>query len=121
MSLKIKETKSLLEALEDAPDKITDTVFGKICMSVIWAAAVVAVWSNWMPIAGILFGILAGKRIKRLILKRTPVNSQIVGIVGNVVFWWGMLDHSLPMMVVGALLSVKVSSPNNGRSFWSFR
>lgn len=117
----MKKIKSLLEASEDAPNKMTETAFGKICMYVIWTAAVLAVWANMMPIAGILFGILAGKRIKRLILKRTPVNTQLVGIAGNVIFWWAMLDHSFIMMIVGALLSVQFNFLQNGKPFWSFR
>lgn len=112
--------KSLLEAGEDAP-KVTDTFFGKVLMSIIWVAAVVAVWNNWVPVTGILLGILVGIRIKRLILKRTPAKSELIGLAGNIIFWWGMLDHSFIMMTLGVALSVKVNLSRNGKKVLSLR
>lgn len=104
------------------PRGVTETGFGKLCMSIIWLTAVLAVWENMIPLAGILFGILVGKRIKRLILKQGSPKSQMVGVVGNVIFWWGMLDHTGIMIAVGAIMSIKINtSKTAGEPFWSFR
>lgn len=101
---------------------VTETAFGKVCMSILWFSAVIAVWENWIPIAGILFGILAGKRIKRLILKDGGFRSQMIGLAGNIIFWWGMLDHTGIMIAVGAVMSISIHvGRDSGKGFWSFR